>query len=267
MKNLRLIEIELFSYCNRKCNWCPNKYIDRKSNIIYLDILTQLIQELKQNNYYNFISFSRYNEPMSQIDYFKKQLKYIKQELPLATLVTNTNGDFLNKKNLHNLYIDELSIMDYDNKGIEYCKNKLLLCDCIIDKIQNNFIYAHYNNMKIVYYTNWSKYYTPGRRGGFLPIEEPVRNYPCFEPLYFIGINYDGTVSPCCNVRNDIDKHKKYIYGNLNIQSLQEVLNNPLRLNFIQNCINNNFDIDSPCYKCTNNGGRYTKEKGGIEYE
>lgn len=39
MKNLRLIEIELFSYCNRKCNWCPNKYIDRKSNIIYLDVL------------------------------------------------------------------------------------------------------------------------------------------------------------------------------------------------------------------------------------
>lgn len=55
--------------------------------------------------------------------------------MPLATLVTNTNGDFLTKKNLHNLYIDELSIMDYDNKGIEYCKNKLLSCDCIIDKI------------------------------------------------------------------------------------------------------------------------------------
>ena len=45
---LGLIEIELFSYCNRKCWFCPNSTIDRLStNIVmeesdYLDILSQL---------------------------------------------------------------------------------------------------------------------------------------------------------------------------------------------------------------------------------
>jgi pyruvate formate-lyase activating enzyme-like uncharacterized protein len=37
MKNLRLVEIELFNYCNRECEWCPNSLIDRKSNFIEID--------------------------------------------------------------------------------------------------------------------------------------------------------------------------------------------------------------------------------------
>ena len=27
------------------------------------------------------------------------------------------------------------------------------------------------------------------------------------------------------------------------------------------------FDIESPCYRCSNKGGRYTRENGGIRYE
>ena len=80
--------------------------------------------------------------------------------------------------------------------------------------IVNNFIYAHYENMKILYYVDWKNNYTPGNRGGSLPIEEPIRDYPCTEPLYFIGVNYDGTISPCCNIRNDIGSHKSFILSN-----------------------------------------------------
>ena len=42
------IEIEVFSYCNRKCWFCPNSFIDRRTeNLImpeekYLNILQQL---------------------------------------------------------------------------------------------------------------------------------------------------------------------------------------------------------------------------------
>ena len=48
MENLRLVELELWSYCNRKCAWCPNAFIDRHSNQ-YIDyiILKNLIQSLK----------------------------------------------------------------------------------------------------------------------------------------------------------------------------------------------------------------------------
>ena len=31
--NIRLVEIEIFSFCNRKCLFCPNSFIDRHSII------------------------------------------------------------------------------------------------------------------------------------------------------------------------------------------------------------------------------------------
>lgn len=35
--NLRLIELELWAYCNRKCSWCPNSFIDRQKNRTMMD--------------------------------------------------------------------------------------------------------------------------------------------------------------------------------------------------------------------------------------
>lgn len=269
INNLRLVEIELFSYCNRKCIWCPNHTIDRYSETKYIDdnILKNLIHSLKNINYSGYITFSRYNEPLAHIDILNQVCEYLKQELPNCTLVTNTNGDYLNANVISQLYIDELSIMDYDNRGIDYCLNRLKTWNCIIDEINNNFIYAHYNNMKILYYTNWRDNYTPGNRGGYLPMEELIRDYPCTEPLYFIGINYDGTVSPCCNIRNDINSHKSFILGDLHEQSLEEIINSSKRAEIIDYCTKANFEPDSPCYKCSNKGGRYTRENGGIRYE
>ena len=80
IKNLRLIEIELFSFCNRKCKWCPNFYIDRNSNIFYLNkqIFINLVKELKEINYSNYITFSRYNEPLSNIKILNQACCYLK---------------------------------------------------------------------------------------------------------------------------------------------------------------------------------------------
>lgn len=168
---------------------------------------------------------------------------------------------------MEHMAIDELSIMDYDNKGMEWCKNHLIELNCTIDEIEKNFIYAHYNNTKILYYVNWQDNYTPGNRGGSLPIDEPIREYPCSEPLYFIGVNYDGTISPCCNIRNDVEAHKPYILGDLHEHSLTEILLSVNRGNFIHICKKAEFEPNSPCYRCSNKGGRYTRENGGIRYE
>lgn len=269
MQNLRLIELELFAHCNRRCKWCPNCYIDRQNNLesLNLSILIKLIKELKEINYSGYITFSRYNEPMSDIDTLKAVCAAIKKELSNCTLVSNTNGDFFNRENLTNLAIDELTIMDYDGLGINKCKERLKQAGCKITNIEDNFIYATFNNMKILYYVNWQENYIPGNRGGSLPIQTPIRTYPCTEPLYFIGINYDGTVSPCCNIRSDVFPHRSYLIGNLYNQSLQEILNSQKRKEFIEYCEKASFEVDSPCFKCTNTGGRYTRENGGIKYE
>ena len=66
--NLKLIEIELFSYCNRKCWMCPNSFIDRKTNNTFMktEIYKKILKELGSIDYDNLISFSRYNEPLSK---------------------------------------------------------------------------------------------------------------------------------------------------------------------------------------------------------
>lgn len=270
IKNLRLVEIELFSYCNRKCNWCPNREIDRSKNIFMEDgILDKIVYDLSDKGYSGAITFSRYNEPLSHINVFKDKLKYIKSILPDCKLITNTNGDYVTKDNLNNLLIDELTIMDYDNIGMDKCCEKLLNCGAIIDKIEKNYIYAHKESMDILYYTDWYHYRNITDRGGFLKeysMESPRVN-SCYEPKYFVGINYDGTVSPCCNIRNDVNNTKPYIMGDLHYQSLNQILDSDKYSIFREQCENAVFSEGSPCYTCSNSGGRYTRGKGGISYE
>lgn len=218
-------------------------------------------------NYDKYITFSRYNEPLVFPTYLKKACEYIKRELPEVKLITNTNGDFLDNWRFE-LPIDEISIMDYDNRGLDWCRKRLKACGCTIDAIEEPYIYAHYKDMKILYFTNWSQHCIINNRGGSLPeYNKKIRDYKCTEPNYFIGINYDGTVSPCCNIRNDIESHRDYILGDLNKNSLEEILESNKRKDFILNCNNAVFEEKSPCYQCLNTGGRYTKEKGGIRYE
>jgi len=268
IEQLRLIEIELFSYCNRKCHWCPNRDIDRTGyKELENDIFYKLLKEIKASGYSNPITFSRYNEPMSYIDVFKEKLIEIRKILP-NKLITNTNGDFITKENLEGLLIDELTIMDYDNDGIDYCKEKLIKAGATVDKVVKNYIYAHKDDMKILYYTNWDKYRNITDRGGVLTeYSADVRTTPCYEPTYFVGINYDGTVSPCCNIRNDVDKLKPYIIGDLHDSSLEGILTDKKVILFRENCANGVFGEDSPCHKCGNCGGRYTSGKVGIDYE
>ena len=123
--------------------------------------------------------------------------------------------------------------------------------------------------MLILYYTNWRYHRNIRDGGGFLKeysMDKP-RDYPCLEPKYFVGINYDGTVSPCCNMRNDVENTKPYIMGDLDNNSLENILSSCQYDEFSNRCELGIFIENSPCYTCSNTGGRYTRGKGGISYE
>ena len=46
--NLKLVEIEIFNYCNRTCEFCPNETIDRKSKVIELPMFLEYTQRVKR---------------------------------------------------------------------------------------------------------------------------------------------------------------------------------------------------------------------------
>lgn len=116
-----MVEIEIFSFCNRKCWFCPNSFIDRNSTNILMqeELYLKILNELKSINYNNMISYSRYNEPTSNRKIFIKRLKQAKTIIPNATLHTNTNGDFLSRDYLDELYeagLKSMNIQSYLNK-------------------------------------------------------------------------------------------------------------------------------------------------------
>lgn len=235
IKDIKLVEIELFNYCNRTCNWCPNSYIDRKSEKKYLnfEIFTGLLQELKNKDFKGVISFSRYNEPFADIQRMTMGYFAVKHFLPDSKIVANTNGDYdytWFKKRM------EITEMDYDHNKEE--------------KTEHNHRIMRLENIN--------------NRGGSLDFKRDFkRDFPCYEPQRFVGINYDGTVSPCCNIRNDIKSHKPFIIGNLHDSNLEEMLRQLHVQDFREKASWGIYEyLPEPCKHCDKEPGRYTSDSG-----
>ena len=268
---LKIVEIELFSFCNRTCGWCPNgNGFDRLNACYFLDehLLRKLLEELQENDYNGVFSFSRYNEPFAYFNYFQKNLKIIKEYFPYSKLVTNTNGDYLDTNIIKETLIDELSIMDYDCQGKEWCYSRLIEWN-VSDIVEyESYFVGRYDNKTILYYWDWPKTGNISDRGGNLSQYSCIkRSYPCFEPFRFLGVNYDGTLSPCCNIRNDSKKQQDFIIGDLKTDNLATILLSEKFNAFKQKIILGQYDLTMPCYYCNNIGGRYSTSTGGILYE
>jgi radical SAM protein with 4Fe4S-binding SPASM domain len=266
---IRLVEIEIHSFCNRKCSWCPNRYIDRtKFEAMPEDTYIKVLNDLRSVDYKGTISFSRYNEPMSDIDLLKLRLRQAREILPDVKLVSNTNGDFLSKENLDGLLIDELTIMDYDNKGNEPCSHKLENCGVVVTEIDYPFIRGQYGDMNVLYYVDWPKNAKIEDRGGSLiEYSGKLRNKPCHEPRHFVGIDYNGNVMPCCHMRSDNPKHHRYSLGNIHDSSILQICDSGISDYYRLAMGGYNEELYlGPCKYCQKQPGRYTKNNPGIEY-
>lgn len=242
LSQIRLLEIELFSFCNRTCTFCPNHFIDRISDNKILDknLFKKLIQELKDKEYSGVISFSRYCEPFAFRDILEERIKYIREQMPNIKLVCNTNGDY----DWEGIDIDELTIMDYDMKlpkeelGLFKRDNKPYLVKKMrLGKVNN--------------------------RAGLLKLRKKfVRDFPCYEPSYFVGIDFNGSVNPCCNIRSDVNEHKNYVLGNLHNSTLEDILTSSSATLFRNNVKSCKFD--KVCLSCSKKAGRYTADSPSI---
>lgn len=239
-KSIKMVEIETFSYCNRKCWFCPNSFIDRVSKNYYLEESTylNLLQELATINYSEMISFSRYNEPLAD-KIILERIKQCREKLPNALIHTNTNGDYLDLDYLENLYIvglNSINIQVYLNNKQKF-DDKLVIAKMkeMLKKLNlpykmtiedySNWYQAEleYKDMKIkMYARNFDK--NGCSRGSSLEINNKYeRTSPCLSPFYHIYIDYNCNVVPCCNIRSDNPKHKKFILGNLQEESIFDI--------------------------------------------
>ena len=182
LSKVKKIEIEIFSRCNRKCNWCPNVAFDRFTEDIPMseNCYLQFLEDLKAVNYKGEISFSRYNEPTQNHVLLKKRVSQAREYLPKCRLLCNTNGDYLRKpwgkEILDGLQLDEINIMDYDCKGIDHgyeLFEKLGIEVRSKKGVGGKYQHAHkllgsYGPIKLIhYYADWPKHHPLENRGGF----------------------------------------------------------------------------------------------------
>lgn len=277
MHKIKMVEIEIDKYCNRKCGWCPNRDIDRTEHSeLSFDIYIKLLNELKELNFDGVISYSRNNEPFSNFDLLHKYTLKAKEVLPNVKLVTNTNGDFLKRNIIQTTVIDEISIMDYDGLGLPACIHKITSLGGDIEYIDSNVIYATVGNKKLAYCSDWTKNTLLEHRGGY--ITESVegmkfrnnlslRDYPCVDPGRFLAIDYNGNVMPCCSMRSDNLAHEEYIMGNIHNETILEIFekeNNQKLINQINT--STGLNLPYPCQKCHKGLGRYMKDNPSIYF-
>ena len=231
-QSVEKVEIEVFSYCNRKCWFCPNSFIDRQSENIYMDELLYraILQDLKSIEYDKTISYSRYNEPLAD-RVILTRLKQAQKCLPNALLHLNTNGDYLGADLLKQLYdcgLRSINIQVYLDSDEEYSDNLVRLK--IMARINRLGLDAieqtgrsglkmncklEYKDMSInIYARNFES--TGCDRGGLLEIcNADIRTSPCLSPFKEFIIDYNGSVMPCCNLRSDSPAHEGFIISNI----------------------------------------------------
>lgn len=248
MKEIRIIELELFNYCNRVCSWCPNKDLKKRQKQFKKlkdSTFKRFIKDLKKIDYKGYITFSRYNEPFSNFKILLSKARYIKKHLKDVKLVTNTNGDFVSYKKLFKAskYFSEITIMNYDKKSFVLDK-----------KIEKEETYFEINGCKIAIFSEFDIC----DRGGILKdVSDIKRTDRCLEPLRFLAIDYTGDVMPCCNLRHEF--HKNYILGNINDKSILDIFASKKREKII-----NQIPNIKPCFYCTKKPGRHTRDVPGI---
>ena len=266
-KNLTQIEIELFSYCNRQCWFCPNSFIDRHSSNIFMDeyLYLNILKQLSEIDYSNVITYSRYNEPLSQKEFFLKSIKLAREYCPKALIRTNSNGDFLTSIEYRNERTDaglnELSVQCYLNenevfsvKTFEEKTQKFAKRFNLNYHIENHdkysIAYFDYEKLKLTY-SMYDFKNMANNRGETLSqnIKPYTRTASCIVPFQHLYIDYNGDVMLCCNLRHDVKEHQKFIIGNVMESSLADIFQGEKIINYRRLLACNGEKI-SPCNTC-----------------
>ncbi|MEK8019692.1 MAG: radical SAM protein, partial [Candidatus Parabeggiatoa sp.] len=99
-----IVNIETSTYCNRKCSYCPVSLDESRKNQVYMtdELFHKILSELESINYSSTIVFNLYNEPLADNHIYLK-IKQVRESLPHAFLMFNSNGDYVESDTLNKL--------------------------------------------------------------------------------------------------------------------------------------------------------------------
>lgn len=286
---IKNLELEFHSQCNRKCEWCPNKDIDRTFyKELDEDVFLKLLNDLKINKFNLYrnatVYIARYHEPLINIGLLNKRIKQIKKFFPYINIVVKTNGDFVEKLDLKDFYATRLNIMDYDCLGAEKVKKKISEAgfkNIKYNKKNKQILSKSKYGTTALYRVDWPKHALLENRGGLLSQEEVIHNRTklkwrknreerteiCTEPLDSIYIDYNGSVMPCAHTRSDADSHKELILGNLYKSDIDDIYKSSRTKKILAKFSNKN-SMPQACNNCHRNtdGKSHASSVNGLVF-
>lgn len=228
---VRVVEIENHSYCNRVCSFCPNAFLDRRSEKHPLahEIFARILADLTSIDYNQTLVWSRYHEPFAD-DSIIPAIAEARQALPHAWLVAVSNGDYVDADLLRraqeagldrlmlDLYMPEGKERDLQTTGRELGKFLARTGLHAGDRLGPWDYRLTGSHIDI---TLGIPKYEPqnlSSRGGLIAVpghENYQRKSVCFNPLHSLIIDYNGAGMLCCQVRSDAPQHADAIYADL----------------------------------------------------
>jgi hypothetical protein len=221
---VQMVEIEVHTFCNRKCWFCSNTVVDRRSaaRLMAPELYTSILEQLTEIDYERTISFSRYNEPFANPVIIDRIVE-ARARLPRAVLHSNTNGDYLKRDTLQTVAdvgLNSLSIQCYlgDTEAYDHERVKGQF-EKILKRLGLSFPVTidtpgewyegagEHRGLKIrVYGRNFAVNGTS--RGDTVGIAKSyVRTSPCLSPFWHFYVDWNGSVMPCCNLRSEVPSH------------------------------------------------------------
>jgi len=210
------VGIETTTYCNLRCEFCPNSKYDRgtlkNKKLMPTWLYKKIIDELAEINYRGRITPFFFGEPLSD-KRMPLLVKYTRDKLPKAKIHLNSNGFLLTVqlyKKLIEAGIDSLRISQYGTVMPEGVRKVL------------GYLETRPEDNKLNY-RKFTDNLALSNRGGDVKIkymwEKPVCTYPENE----CNIDYDGNAVICC-----ADYHSNMSFGNVKDKKLIDIWNSPL---------------------------------------
>lgn len=233
-EHVELIEVETTSYCNRTCSFCPNQFIDRRSERHPMPDATweAIVAGLREVEYDGTFVWSRYSEPLSE-ERLTDRIREVRTAAPRARIGVNSNGDYLNREyldmladaGLNRLWVD-IYFPDGEQYSLDTAREYLrkflgrvdkrarvvgevpeLHAKLQYDRVE---VTTHCRNVASMRMTDMSD------RGDLIPLARPtIRTSPCYAPFKHLVIDWDGSVVPCCQLRSDSEKHAPTVVGRI----------------------------------------------------
>ena len=119
------INVETTDGCNRKCSFCPNSLIDKPAEFMPLDIYTDILRQLAEGGYEGRLHLYQRGEPLLD-ERLVEWTAMARKALPKCHLYISTNGDFLTRRNVHQLLhagMDEIEVSHYDGLRMDMVRD------------------------------------------------------------------------------------------------------------------------------------------------